>query len=144
MDFARKVRKPVAIIAPDFKSEALTSLVVNHLKNVVKVVAIKTPVGQQSLPLLEDIASFSDGIVVSQAMGLRLGSIDPIRYLGKVESTVITKDRTILVGGHGKMKARHDREYSPIDERVFYLQGILDSEDLLLGEEEQEEMMARI
>ena len=35
MDFARKLRKPMAIFAPDFKSEALTSLVVNHLKNVV-------------------------------------------------------------------------------------------------------------
>lgn len=65
MDFARKVRKPIAIIAPDFKSEALTSLVVNHLKSVIKVVAIKTPMGQESLPLLEDIASFSGGQVVS-------------------------------------------------------------------------------
>ena len=45
MDFAKKLRKPIAIVAPDFKSEALTSLVVNHLKGVVKVVAIKTPVG---------------------------------------------------------------------------------------------------
>ena len=122
MDFARKVRKPVAIIAPDFKSEALTSLVVNHLKNVVKVVAIKTPVGQQTLPLLEDIASFSNGQVVSQAMGVRLGSLDPIRYLGKVESALISKDRTILVGGHGKVRrARYDSEYSPIEERIFHL-----------------------
>ena len=45
LDFARKVRKPVAIIAPDFKSEALTALVVNHLKSIVQVVAIKTPIG---------------------------------------------------------------------------------------------------
>ena len=37
------MRKPVLIIAPDFKSEALTSLVINHLKKVVKVIAIKTP-----------------------------------------------------------------------------------------------------
>ena len=114
MDFARKVRKPVAIIAPDFKSEALTSLVVNHLKNVVKVVAIKTPVSELALPLLEDIASFSGGEVVTQAMGQRLGSVDPIRYVGKVESTIITKDRTILVGGHGRIRTRHDSELSPI------------------------------
>ena len=65
LDFARKVRKPVAIIAPDFKSEALTALVVNHLKNIVQVVAIKTPIGQEALPLLEDIASFAGGAVVS-------------------------------------------------------------------------------
>ena len=61
MDFGRKLRKPIAIVAPDFKSEALTSLVVNHLKSVLKVVAIKTPVGMTPLPLLEDIASFSGG-----------------------------------------------------------------------------------
>ena len=65
MDFARKLQKPIAIVAPDFKSEALTSLVVNHLKSVVKVVAIKTPVGRDCLPLLEDIASFSGGSVVT-------------------------------------------------------------------------------
>ena len=64
LDFACKVRKPVAIIAPDFKSEALTALVVN-LKNIVQVVAIKTPIGQEALPLLEDIASFAGGAVVS-------------------------------------------------------------------------------
>ena len=44
MDFGKKLRKPIAIIAPDFKSEALTSLVVNHMKSVLKVVAIKTPI----------------------------------------------------------------------------------------------------
>ena len=74
----------MAIVAPDFKSEALTSLVVNHLKSVVKVVAIKTPVGGPITPLLEDIASFSGGEVVSMATGLQLGKVDPVRYLGKV------------------------------------------------------------
>ena len=65
MDFAKKVRKPVAIIAPDFKSEALTSLVVNHLKSVIKVVAIKTPMAADSTTLLDDIASFTGGQVVA-------------------------------------------------------------------------------
>jgi len=85
MDFARKLRKPVAIIAPDFKSEALTSLVVNHLKSVFKVVAIKTPIGVDCLTLLEDIASFTGGQVVTQGMGQRMGSVDPVRYVGKVD-----------------------------------------------------------
>lgn len=61
MEFGKKLRKPIAIIAPDFKSEALTALVVNHLKSVLKVVAIKTPHGADSLPLLEDLAAFSGG-----------------------------------------------------------------------------------
>ena len=108
MDFGKKLRKPIAIIAPDFKSEALTSLVVNHMKSVLKVVAIKTPIGAECLPLLEDIASFSGGEVITQAMGQYLGNVDPARYLGKVTSAQIGKDRTILIGGHGKLCLRHD------------------------------------
>lgn len=108
MDFARKLRKPMAIFAPDFKSEALTSLVVNHLKNVVQVVAVKTPVGEQALPLLEDIASFSGGTVATQALGRRLGSIDPVHFLGKVEQARVSSNRTILIGGHGKVRTRYD------------------------------------
>ena len=95
--------------------------------------------------MLEDIASFSGGQVVSQAMGTRLGSLDPIRYLGKVESALVSKDRTILVGGHGKVRReRHVSEFSPVEERILHLQGLLNSEDLLLGEDEQEDVMARI
>ena len=105
---ARKLRKPVAIIAPDFKSEALTSLVVNHLKSVVKVVAIKTPMTESVIPLLEDLAQFSGGEVVSMGKGLRLGQVDPIRYLGKVEAASVSKDRTILIGGHGRQIHRHN------------------------------------
>ena len=47
--------------------------------------AIKTPVAQEALPLLEDIASFTGGAVVTQGLGQRLGQIDPVPYLGKVE-----------------------------------------------------------
>ena len=61
MEFGKKLRKPIAIVAPDFKSEVLTNLVVNHLKSVLKVVAIKTPMGEEPLPLLEDVAAFSGG-----------------------------------------------------------------------------------
>ena len=108
MDFGRKLRKPIAIIAPDFKSEALTSLVVNHLKSTLKVVAIKTPMTEAALPLLEDIACYSGGQVVTQAMGVRLGRIDPVAHLGKVSQAQITKDRTILLNGHGAVKTRFD------------------------------------
>lgn len=44
LEFGAKVRKPILIVAPDFKPDALTSLVVNHLQNKVKVVAVKTPI----------------------------------------------------------------------------------------------------
>ena len=49
MEFAKKVRKPVVIFAPDFNSEALTSMVVNNLKGVAEMVAVKTPIGGDDL-----------------------------------------------------------------------------------------------
>ena len=49
MEFAKKVRKPVVIFAPDFNSEALTAMVVNNLKGVAEMVAVKTPIGVDDL-----------------------------------------------------------------------------------------------
>ncbi len=46
LEFGFKVRKPILIVAPDFKPEALTSLVVNHLQHKVRVVAVKTPLNE--------------------------------------------------------------------------------------------------
>ena len=73
MEFAQKTRKPVVIIAPDFNSEALTSMVVNNLKGVAELVAIKTPIESEDMPILEDIACFSGGRVVSMGLGERVG-----------------------------------------------------------------------
>jgi chaperonin GroEL (HSP60 family) len=46
LEFAAKLQKPMLLIAPDFKPDALTALVVNHLQNKVRVVAVKTPMGE--------------------------------------------------------------------------------------------------
>jgi hypothetical protein len=46
LEFAAKLQKPMLLIAPDFKPDALTALVVNHLQNKVRVVAVKTPIGE--------------------------------------------------------------------------------------------------
>ena len=86
MEFAKKTRKPVVIIAPDFNSEALTAMVVNNLKGVAELVAIKTPIECADLPILEDIASFSGGKVVQMGLGERIGRVDPVRVLGKITS----------------------------------------------------------
>ena len=69
MEFAKKVGKPVVIFAPDFNSEALTAMVVNNLKGVAELIAVKTPVGVDDLQILEDMAAFSGGQVVSMGQG---------------------------------------------------------------------------
>ena len=60
------MEKPIVLIAPDFRPDALTALVVNHLQNRVRVVAVKTPIGEQDpetaggdLSVLQDIAAFT-------------------------------------------------------------------------------------
>ena len=114
MEFAKKTRKPVIIIAPDFNSEALTAMVVNNLKGVAELVAVKTPIESADLPILEDIASFSGGKVVQMGLGERIGRVDPVRVLGKVTSATIEKGKTIIVGGHGRI-ARYNEEMSGLE-----------------------------
>ena len=80
MEFAAKIRKPVVIIAPDFKADALTSMVVNHLNGKVQMCAIKTPLVDQQgqLSVLEDIAAYTGATVVSKQLGMNLNRINPV------------------------------------------------------------------
>ena len=89
MEFAQKTKKPVIVIAPDFNSDALTSMVVNNLKGVAELVAVKTPIECADLPILEDIARFSGGKVIQMGLGERVGRVDPVRVLGKVTNAQI-------------------------------------------------------
>ena len=117
MEFAKKTRKPVIVIAPDFNSEALTAMVVNNLKGVAELVAIKTPIEGNDMPILQDIASFSGGQVVSMGLGERVGRVDPVRVLGKVTSAQIEKGKTVLVGGHGRIK-KYNEDMSGLEQRA--------------------------
>lgn len=112
MEFGKKIRKPIIVVAPDFKSEALTSLVVNHLKNVVKLIAVKTPLVVDDHQLLEDLASFSGGRVVSRLMGDVLGSINPVNVVGRVRQAKLTPSRSVFVGGFGKIDRTYGRGQS--------------------------------
>lgn len=85
MEFTAKLGKPVIIVAPEFKSDALTSMVVNHLSGKIRVAAVKTPMGDTGghLSVLEDLAAFTGGRVVTQALGERICDVDPVTVLGR-------------------------------------------------------------
>lgn len=124
LEFGLKTKKPVVIVAPDFKSDALTSLVVNHLQNKIKVVAVKTPQGSPSdnseMSILEDLAAFSGARVLSKLMGDNIGKADPVHVLGKVQRVQIDNKRTILIGGHGSLKQSYqEKELSKLDKRLI-------------------------